>query len=345
MSKRKLNVLPNFPGSGYNPEQQTFILMWNPAISSVTMEYHQYCIENFDTEHFDWSVYEWEKAHEGDRFYLVRVGDGVTGIVMSGIFSSEPYIAEDWNEKRGSKQIHYMDMELNYIVNPETMPIITTAQLQDAIPDFDWEKGHSGILLTKKQAQKVERLFKQYLTEVMDKSDDKNMVIDTQDRPHRFKRYLDSQGDHIETIMPVNDFINNHLEYFLKHAKLYGESSCLFNYYGIEEAESDFLALRYGSEMGMLAIIRSDANKDANEMMSFYPMHRGTAHYVKITEIREFKSRLEAVVCAENEGQSFAFFATDYFLNRDKYNCGKELYVELSASAYTLYEGEPETVF
>ena len=155
MSKKNFNMIPNFPGSGYNPDQQTFILMWNPAISSVTMEYHQYCIGNFDNEPFDWSVYEWEKAHKGDRFYLVCVGDGKTGIVMSGIFTSEPYIAGDWNEKRGSKQIHYMDMKPNFIVNPETMPIITTAQLQDAIPDFNWAKGHSGTLLTKKPGSKV----------------------------------------------------------------------------------------------------------------------------------------------------------------------------------------------
>ena len=93
MRKQKLYMIPNFPGSGYNPDQQTFILMWNPAISSATMEYHQYCIENFDNESFNWSVYEWEKAHEGDRFYLVRVGEGKTGIVMSGIFTSEPYLA------------------------------------------------------------------------------------------------------------------------------------------------------------------------------------------------------------------------------------------------------------
>ncbi len=344
MSKQKLNMIPNFPGSGHNPDQQTFILMWNPSISSATMEYHKYCIENFDTEPFNWSVYEWEKAHEGDRFYLVRVGDGNTGIVMSGIFTSDPYLDDDWNENGGSRQIHYMDMKPNFIVNPETMPIITTAQLQDAIPDFNWSKGHSGTLLTRKQSQQLERLFKKYLTKVMDKSDDKEMVIDTQDRSCRFKQYLDSQGDHIDTIMPVDILFNNHLEHIIKHAKLYGTSSCIFNYYGIQEAESDFLALRYGSEMGLLALIRPDASENGNEMMSLYPMHQGTVHHVKITEVREFKSRLEAVISAETGELSFAFFATDYFLNRDKYICGTELNIELSASAYTLEEGESETV-
>lgn len=166
-----------YPGKGYYSHQKTFILMWNPTFSSVTMDYHLYCIENFDEEPFDWSVYEWEKAHKGDRFYLVRVGEGKTGIVMSGVFTSEPYVGDDWNKSRGSKQIHYMDMQPNYIINPETMPIITTEQLQKAIPDFEWSKGHSGTLLTEDQAQKLEKLFADYLPTVTDKEDGLNLCL------------------------------------------------------------------------------------------------------------------------------------------------------------------------
>ena len=151
--------------------------MWNPAYSSVTMDYHLYCIENFDEEPFDWSVYEWEKAHEGDRFYLVRVGEGKTGIVMSGVFTSEPYVGDDWNKSRGNKQIHYMDMQPNFIINPETMPIITTEQLQKAIPDFEWRRGHSGTLLTEDQAQRLEKLFADYLPTVVDKADGMNLCL------------------------------------------------------------------------------------------------------------------------------------------------------------------------
>lgn len=164
-------------GEGYNPDQKTFILMWNPAFSSVTVEDHLYCIENFDEVTFNWSVYEWEKAHEGDRFYLVRVGEGKTGIVMSGLFTSEPYVADDWNKNRGSKQIHYMDMRPNFIVNPETMPIVTTAQLHEAIPDFEWTKGHSGVLLSEQQARKLEDLFAEYLHSMADREDGENLSI------------------------------------------------------------------------------------------------------------------------------------------------------------------------
>ena len=45
----------------------------------------------------------------------------------------------------------------------------------DAIPDFEWRKGHSGTLLTDEQAQKLEKLFADYLLMVQDKVDGKNL--------------------------------------------------------------------------------------------------------------------------------------------------------------------------
>ena len=177
MKALQRDIKQNYPGGGYNPNQQTFILMWNPAISSVTIHNHIDSIAHIDDWKFNWSVYEWEKAHEGDRFFMVRVGDGNTGVVMSGIFISEPYTSRDWNRIRKTKEIHYMDMKPNLIVNPETMPIITTTQLQDAIPDFEWSKGHSGALLTEQQAMNLEKLFAVYLLSVSDQVDMENLGI------------------------------------------------------------------------------------------------------------------------------------------------------------------------
>ncbi|MBR5719389.1 MAG: hypothetical protein IKX38_00080 [Bacteroidales bacterium] len=177
MNNDNETMCPYYPGEGYNPEQQTFILMWNPAISSITIHNHIDSIAHIDDWYFNWSVYEWEKAHEGDRFFMVRVGEGKTGIVMSGVFTSEPYTDRDWNRLRQSRQIHYMDMQPNIIINPETMPIISTAQLQEAIPDFEWGRGHSGTLLTVDQAQKLEKLFAEYLPTVVDKEDGVNLSL------------------------------------------------------------------------------------------------------------------------------------------------------------------------
>lgn len=51
----------------------------------------------------NWSVYEWEKAHKGDHYYMLRTGDDKAGIVFRGVFTSDPYPGEDWagNGKKG----------------------------------------------------------------------------------------------------------------------------------------------------------------------------------------------------------------------------------------------------
>ena len=82
---------------------KTFILMWNPSISSYTMErFDEDLIEmanGWDLEYFNWSVWDYENAQEGDAFYMVKVGPGSKGVVMSGVFTSDPYQDEDWSGK------------------------------------------------------------------------------------------------------------------------------------------------------------------------------------------------------------------------------------------------------
>ena len=330
------------PGEGYNPDQKTFILMWNPAFSSVTMDDYLYCIENFDEVTFNWSVYEWEKAHDGDRFYLVRVGEGKTGIVMSGVFTSEPYVADDWNRSRGSKQIHYMDMRPNFIVNPETMLIIMTAQLNETIPDFEWSKGHSGMLLTEAQARKLEEVFAEYLNSMKDKVDGENLVI-AGTEVNRFEKYFDAHGSHIGTIMPATQFADEQLPK-IGSWSFYGKAMCKYTSKVIKNKEVEIAALRVGSEMGLVALLMKNEAEDRYEFLTTYPMHKGKSHRLQITEIQELKNQIEAVVHVEKEELSLAFFATDYFLNKDRYVIGNEIDVELAACAYSVCEGEKETV-
>jgi hypothetical protein len=49
------------------------------------------------------------------------------------------------------------------MVNPETLPILESSVLEDNIPDFDWNGGHSGAVLSEEQASVLNRLFDKYL--------------------------------------------------------------------------------------------------------------------------------------------------------------------------------------
>ena len=140
----------------------TIILFWNPEISSYTIERLRDDLHSC-THVNNWSVWEHDKAHKGDRFFMVRCGEGKTGICMSGRFSSEPYIDEDWSGK--GREIYYMDLMADTIIDPDFLPILSTEILSLEIPSFDWSGGHSGRLLPAEDAEKLEKLWADFLEE------------------------------------------------------------------------------------------------------------------------------------------------------------------------------------
>lgn len=138
----------------------TFILFWNPAISSYTMEQMQNDLANW-THVKNWSVWRHRDAHKGDRFFMVRCGEGYTGICMSGHFDSEPYRGVDWSGRR--RVVYYMDLLVDTVIDPEFLPILTTEELQKQIPSFNWTGGHSGRLLSEKKAEKLEKIWTDFI--------------------------------------------------------------------------------------------------------------------------------------------------------------------------------------
>ena len=140
---------------------KTYILFWNPAISIYKLENFQEDLEEIGFTDMNWTVWEYKNASAGDRFFMVRCGDGNTGICMSGYFSSDPYEDEDWSGKE--RKIYYMDLEPDIMINSDYFPILTTAELASAMPEFDWRGGHSGRLIDAHLAKKLEELWEKFL--------------------------------------------------------------------------------------------------------------------------------------------------------------------------------------
>lgn len=153
-----------------NRKQNTFILMWNPSISSYTMARFEDDLEaicdGWAPDDFDWDVWDYQKAKAGDKYYLVKVGPGVNGIVMAGTFSSDPFKGEDWSGKGWVR--HYMQMDIDFMIHPDKCHLLTSELLAKEIPDFTWNKGHSGLKLTDEQAEKLDELWDNYLIQYAD---------------------------------------------------------------------------------------------------------------------------------------------------------------------------------
>ena len=144
---------------------KTVILKWNPAFSSYSM-LHYLSDMNYLREEgvsdYDWSVWDHDQIHEGDRFFWVKVGlYGQTGIVASGKITSEPFKGEDWSGK--GRETYYVTFLPDVLLNPDALPILSCEELEKAIPDFEWSKGHSGLVLYDDQAQKLEAVWAGFL--------------------------------------------------------------------------------------------------------------------------------------------------------------------------------------
>lgn len=143
-----------------NDEHRTYLMRWNPAISSYKETDYEESVANMESGlfHLNWSIHEWEEARRGDIFYMMRVGDDKAGIVFKGQFVSDPYVMDDWAGT--SKRKLYVDMVCMKPVKPGKKPLLELSKLQDAIPEIDWSKGHSGILLSSEVAEKLDELWK-----------------------------------------------------------------------------------------------------------------------------------------------------------------------------------------
>ena len=66
------------------PEQKSYLLRWNTAVSNFQIKDFEKCMDRFEEEELcmSWSIWDWQDVRVGDKVYLLRVGEGKTGIVM-----------------------------------------------------------------------------------------------------------------------------------------------------------------------------------------------------------------------------------------------------------------------
>lgn len=138
---------------------KTYLLRWNPTISSFKLDDYRDVLSKYPDGFcgMNWSVYEWEKAHKGDHYYMLRTGDNKAGIVFRGVFTSDPYPGEDW--AGNGKQRYYMDMDCYDCVSADVQSPICIEELEKVVPGIDWRRGHSGELLSSEDADRLNELW------------------------------------------------------------------------------------------------------------------------------------------------------------------------------------------
>ena len=328
--------------------RKTFIMRWNTDISNYKLSEFEDTMEDFfdDGFYYDWSIWDYQKAHIGDHFYMIRTGEGKNGVVMRGTISGTPYPDEDWSGK--GRKVYYIRMSLTNMIHPEKTPLLlTTDELKEAIPDFSWKEGHSGEILNDAQSAKLEEVWADYIerTHAMSSKDvvEGNFNDFYKEKGWKKPECYQGQGGHISTIMDPEEFLEKHLPDVVKWT-FFDTAQTKITHEEYDDEEGSILVVKTGEEMGMIALLLNNQKSERIDFVCTYPFHQGIPHKLKIKKVAEWDSQVEAVVYAETEKMSIAFFATDYYANKDKYFSGAELEIELAASGYQVEEGEEVTV-
>ena len=328
--------------------RKTFIMRWNTDISNYKLSEFEDAMEDFFDEgfYYDWSIWDYQKAHIGDRFYMIRTGEGKNGVVMRGTIIGTPYPDEDWSGK--GRKVFYIRMSLTNMIHPERTPLLlTTDELTEAIPDFNWKGGHSGEILSDAQADKLEEVWKDYIERTHAISSEE--VVDGdfnefyKEKGWKKPECYQGHGDHIDTIMDPDEFLEKHLPE-VGTWTFFDTAHTNITHNEYHNDEGDLLVVKTGGDMGMIALMLNNAKAKRIDFVCTYPFHKGIPHKLTIKKVAEWDSQVEAVVYAETEEMPIAFYATDYYTNKKRYVPGAELDIELAASAYKIVEGEKETV-
>ena len=160
---------PTYPGNGYDKQQRTYVLMWNPDSRWPVMSEEEFstCISNIWPDKYDllWDVSDCRSMRMGDRFFVVRNGQDINGIVTSGVFGSYAYL------QRCSMNSISVELVFNFTVDYNEHPLVTIEQLKEAIPDFDWSRTFGSYKLKTNQAKTLEALFAPYFDSMKGKAD------------------------------------------------------------------------------------------------------------------------------------------------------------------------------
>ncbi len=174
MDPKVWNVLyEQAPGRVLEHYRKTFIMRWNTDISNYHLyEFREAMGDFYDPGfYYEWSIWDYRKVHLGDTFYMIRTGSGRQGVVMHGTIIGRPYPDEDWSGK--GRRVYYIRMRLDAMIDPDAAPLLlTTDQLGEAVPDFDWTTGHSGVMLTDSQAVALQRVWQEYAGRLRDTAPD-----------------------------------------------------------------------------------------------------------------------------------------------------------------------------
>lgn len=184
---------------------------------------------------------------------------------------------------------------------------------------------YSALCLTTKKGYITSACMKEY--------DSKYKLFDPDDE------IFQSHGDHIDTIAPSQEFLKNYLNQILEESEVWRKCRAEVTTEDMSEEPTDVYSLRYSNgDISFLSTIITSPKLKANIMMSVYPIIKGKPIEVCINKVIEWDNQIEATVLCSIGEFDFAFFASDYYCNKESYIIGNTITIDVAALAYNIEE-------
>lgn len=289
-----------------------YLMRWNPEISDYSLDkYRELTAKHPESFGMRWSIYDYKEAKERDFFYMLREGEENGGIIIWGIFSSDPFEGEDW---RGSgKKSHYINMHCVHAENADTKPPLSLSLLEKEIPEINWRKGHSGESLTPEQTFAIETLRTGIYNDEEDSFD--------ADAGH---------GAHLSCFDKDIESVIAEIGKIIHHSKPYDSANDVVTDEGISDLT--YMSTK-GKDLKIHTILRNDT--DSLEVLAFVPYAVNDRPVrFRLVNIQEYSNEFEGVLTVKYGDTELSFFDIEYGLHKELYQVGEDYNFALSAMAY-----------
>ena len=198
---------------------------------------------------------------------------------------------------------------------------------------LEQDNKHSSSLILKTSDGRI-------MSACMKEYDERFKIIDYQDELYQ------NHGDHIQAIMPTPEFMTEHLSKIISESKLLKNVETEVTMEEMRACSTHVFSLLYGDGLiQMLTIIAYSPICNVNHFITVYPVMKGQPYIVQISKVLEWDNQVEATILCSIGDFDFAFFAVDYYANKNIYVAGKQISVNLSALGCQVEEAQREFSF
>lgn len=150
-----------------------------------------------------------------------------------------------------------------------------------------------------------------------------------------------SNASRIEAFFDVDEFVHQLLKPMIDASTVHHHVNTKVVFEGGTSEVTDVIGLLFGEpNLGFVSLIATNNGKQVNEVLGIYPVVKGATQKVKIEKVIVWNNQICATILCSKDDFLFAFFATDFYRNKEKYIESEFLDINLAALACNAEEAE-----